>query len=60
MNAQSKDTCYLEFGTFEIEDIRKLLGIVGKHVYQKKVLAEDLGEEELEEEGVLSYKTVIE
>ncbi|MDE7271878.1 MAG: hypothetical protein K2N95_02285 [Lachnospiraceae bacterium] len=71
LNARSKDTCYREFGAFEVEDIRKLLGIVGKHVYQKKVYAKNLSEEELEsykdmteEEMVkkrfISYKTVIE
>lgn len=44
-NAQSKDMCYQEFGAFEVEDIRRLLGIVGKHVYEKKSQAEDLSEE---------------
>lgn len=71
LNAQSKDMCYQEFGAFDVEDIRRLLGIVGKHVYEKKFQAEDLSQEELEEcknmtekemeeEGYIFYRTVIE
>lgn len=71
LNAQSKETCYQEFGAFEVEDIRKLLGIVGKHVYEKKFYVDDLDEEEqeackqmteeeMEERGYIYYETVIE
>ena len=56
---------------FEVEDIRRLLGIVGKHVYEKKFYADDLDkedqvackdmtEEEMEENGSIYYRTVIE
>ena len=31
----SSDTCYLEFSGAGIEDIEKLLQIVGKHVYNR-------------------------
>ncbi len=71
LNAQSRETCYQEFGAFEVEDIRRLLGIVGKHVYEKKFYADDLDkedqvackdmtEEEMEENGSIYYRTVIE
>lgn len=72
-NAQSKDMCYQEFGAFEVEDIRGLLGIVGKHVYEKKFHADlddmdeeeqetckNMTEEEQEEAGYIYYRTVIE
>lgn len=49
LNAKSECTCYQEFGSSDLEDIRNLLGIVGKHVYVKKFYADDLSEEELEE-----------
>lgn len=50
---------------------RELLGIAGKHVYDKKFYADDLSEEELEqykgmseeeleEEGIIWYETVVE
>ena len=71
LNAQSESTCYQEFGSSDLEHVRKLLGIVGKHVYDKKFQADDLSEEELEEykgmseeeleeEGIIWYNTVVE
>lgn len=71
LNAESQGTCYQEFGSEHLENIRKLLGIVGKHVYDKKFQADDLSEEEqekykgmseeeLEEEGIIWYETVVE
>ncbi|MDE6054993.1 MAG: hypothetical protein K2G55_14825 [Lachnospiraceae bacterium] len=71
LNAQSESTCYQEFGSSDLEDVRKLLGIVGKHVYEKKFQEDDLSEEELEEykgmseeeleeEGIIWYDTVVE
>lgn len=71
LNARSESTCYQEFGSSDLENIRELLGIVGKHVYDKKVYADDLSEEELEqyksmseedleEEGIIWYETVVE
>lgn len=71
LNAQSEHTCYQEFGAFTREDIRRLLEIVGKHVCDKKFYADDLSgeelekykdmsEEELEEEGIIWYDTVVE
>lgn len=35
-NEESENVCYLEFSGSEIKDIEKLLGIVGKHVYNKE------------------------
>lgn len=35
-NAESNSICFLEFQSAEIEDIKSLLDIVGKHVYNKK------------------------
>lgn len=71
LNAKSEHTCYQEFGSGDLENIKKLLGIVGKHVYCKKVYSDDLDEEELEEykdmdeeeleeEGIIMYETVVE
>lgn len=71
LNASSEKTCYQEFGSSNLEDIRALLGIVGKHVYEKKFHADDLSaeeiekykdmsEEDLEEEGIIWYNTVAE
>lgn len=71
LNARSESTCYQEFASSGLENIRKLLGIVGKHVYDKKCYADDLSEEELEqykdmneedleEEGIIWYETVVE
>ncbi|SCY08539.1 hypothetical protein SAMN02910370_01285 [Lachnospiraceae bacterium XPB1003] len=34
-NASDKVNSYIEFASEDIEDIRKLLGILGKHVYNK-------------------------
>lgn len=70
-NAKSECTCYQEFGSSNLEGIKNLLGIVGKHVYEKKFYADDLSEEEqeeykdwseedLEEEGITYYETVVE
>ncbi len=33
LNKNSEVTCYLEFDAFEIEDIRKLLTLIGKQYY---------------------------
>lgn len=71
LNAKSECTCYQEFGSSNLENIRNLLGIVGKHAYEKKFYADDLSEEEqeeykdwseedLEEEGIIYYETVVE
>ena len=71
LNAESECTCYQEFGSGDLEDIRNLLGIVGKHAYEKKFYADDLSkeeqeeykdwsEEDLEEEGIIYYETVVE
>ena len=35
-NEESDSVCYLEFQGADIEDIKSLLDIVGKHVYNKK------------------------
>jgi len=71
LNAKSESICYQEFGSDNLKNVRKLLGIVGKHVYDKKFQADDLSEEELEEykdmseeeleeEGIIWYETVVE
>lgn len=36
INAKSENTCYLEYCSDDIEDIQKLLSIIGKHVYNKQ------------------------
>lgn len=33
LNKESEITCYQEFGSFEIENIRKLRGMIGKRIY---------------------------
>lgn len=38
LNTADSNTCYLEFGAGSAEEIRSLLDIVGKHVYNKTVL----------------------
>lgn len=38
LNTADSNTCYLEFGAGSTEEIRSLLDIVGKHVYNKTVL----------------------
>ncbi|MDK7883323.1 hypothetical protein [Corynebacterium striatum] len=35
LNGASESTCYLEFGGSDVERIRKVLGLVGKHAYNK-------------------------
>lgn len=35
LNDASESTCYLEFGGGDVERIRKVLGLVGKHAYNK-------------------------
>lgn len=40
-NNDSSTICYLEFSGSEIEDIKGLLEIVGKHVYNKEVKRDD-------------------
>lgn len=35
LNGASESTCYLEFGGGDVERIRKVLGLVGKHAYNK-------------------------
>lgn len=35
-NKSSNSVCYLEFQGSDLEDIQSLLGIVGKHVYNKE------------------------
>lgn len=71
LNTKSESICYQEFGSDKLENIRALLGIAGKHVYDKKFYADDLSEEELEqykgmseedleEEGIIWYNTVVE
>lgn len=37
LNTIESKTCYLEFASFNIECIRKLRGIIGKHVYNKSM-----------------------
>lgn len=44
LNATSEATCYLEFGGTEIGDIQGILGLVGKHVYNRE---DDRGKIEL-------------
>ena len=33
LNKKSEVTCYQEFGSFNLENIKNLRGIIGKHVY---------------------------
>ena len=37
LNATSEITCYQEFGSSDIEDIRKLRTVIGKRVYAKLI-----------------------
>lgn len=37
LNRADSETCYLELGADSADDLRQLLGIVGKHVYNKTV-----------------------
>ena len=37
LNVEKSKKCYLEFASNDIEDIKKLRGIIGKHVYNKEV-----------------------
>lgn len=37
LNRADSEVCYLEFGAGSADDIRQLLEIVGKHVYNKSV-----------------------
>ncbi len=41
LNEEDKKLCYLEFASEDIEDIRNLKSIVGKHVYNKYVYDKD-------------------
>lgn len=50
LNVADSKTCYLEFAATDIEDIRELRTIIGKHVYNKDV----------EEEGKIYSELVIE
>lgn len=50
LNEESKVTCYQEFGSSDIEDIRNLRSIIGKRVYA----------EPFEEDGEEYYRIVIE
>ncbi len=73
LNEKSTCTCYQEFGGRDVDAIRELLKIVGKHVCcERTVVPEDeiddeeeleayraMSEEELEEEGYIFYETVI-
>ena len=36
MNNESSNICFLEFASDDVDDIRKLLGIVNKHVYNRE------------------------
>lgn len=40
-NEESEVTCYQEFASTDIEDIRKLRTIIGKHVYAKIYMEDD-------------------
>ena len=37
LNLPSKTKCTLEFSGFTLEDVRELRGIIGKHVYNRKI-----------------------
>ena len=45
LNADSKTVCYQEFGSFDLEDIRKLRSVIGKRVYAVPYTDETNGEE---------------
>ena len=55
LNRESKVTCYQEFGSTDIEDIRKLREIIGKRFY-----AVPLSEEDDEDGEGPDYEIVIE
>ena len=55
LNRESKVTCYQEFGSTDIEDIRRLRGIIGKRFY-----AVPLSEEDDEDGEGPDYEIVIE
>jgi hypothetical protein len=40
-NDKSATLCYQEFASPNIEDIKKLRGIIGKHVYNKEYTGDD-------------------
>ena len=50
LNLSNSKTCYLEFASNDIEDIKKLRSIIGRHVYNKAY----------EEDGNTYMKLVIE
>lgn len=50
LNVPNSEKCYLEFAASEIDDIKNLRSIIGKHVYNKKY----------EEAGNVYVKLVIE
>lgn len=52
LNEESEQICYQEFGSFDLEDIRKLRTIIGKRFYAVPYVDESDGEE--------YYNTVIE
>jgi hypothetical protein len=37
LNIVNSQTCYQEFASPDIEDIRNLRSIIGKHVYNKEI-----------------------
>lgn len=41
LNEKSEVTCYQEFGSSDMEDIKKLRSIIGKHVYAKTFMEDD-------------------
>ncbi len=50
LNKETSDVCYLEFGAPDLDDVRNLRDIIGKHVYNKNV----------EEDGAVYAKLIIE
>ena len=36
-NTPKSKTCYLEFSGYELEDIIRLRGLIGKHVYNREI-----------------------
>lgn len=36
LNLETSSTCYLEFGSSDVNDIKNLRSIIGKHVYNKE------------------------
>ena len=37
LNTTDSETCYLEFAAPDLDDVKKLRSIIGKHVYNKDV-----------------------